>query len=402
MDPQHEFRLRMTRRQFFGRTSMGIGVPALASLLAPGAFAANEGINPKTGGLPDLPHFAPKAKRVIFLHQSGAPSQIELFDYKPKLRELHGTELPDTVRRGQRITGMTSGQSSFPVAAPIFKFEQHGQAGTWISELLPHTAKIVDDIAIIKTMNTDAINHDPAITFIQTGSQQPGRPSLGAWVSYGLGREIETRIAQYEMAYRMQTSVPSLMDLSNEPDHIFEMYGPDSRKPGTYAANCLLARRLAERDVRFIQLYHRGWDQHGDLPRDIALQCKGVDQASAALVQDLKQRGLLDDTLVVWGGEFGRTVYCQGKLTETNYGRDHHPRCFAMWLAGGGVKRGISLGETDDYCYNIVQDPVHIHDLQATVLHCMGIDHKKLTYKFQGRHFRLTDIAGELVTKVLA
>ena len=487
MDPQHEFRLRITRRQFFGRTSMGIGVPALASLLAPGAFAANEGINPKTGGLPDLPHFAPKAKRVIFLHQSGAPSQIELFDYKPKLRELHGTELPDTVRRGQRITGMTSGQSSFPVAAPIFKFEQHGQAGTWVSELLPHTAKIVDDIAIIKTMNTDAINHDPAITFIQTGSQQPGRPSMGAWVSYGLGSEnqnlpafvvlisqanalnpdqplfsrlwgsgflpskyqgvkfraggdpvlflsdppgiskatrrrmldgieklnrmwfdaygdpeIETRIAQYEMAYRMQSSVPSLMDLSNEPDHVFELYGPDSRRPGTYAANCLLARRLAERDVRFIQLYHRGWDQHGDLPRDIALQCKGVDQASAALVQDLKQRGLLDDTLVVWGGEFGRTVYCQGKLTETNYGRDHHPRCFAMWLAGGGVKRGISLGETDDYCYNIVQDPVHIHDLQATVLHCMGIDHKKLTYKFQGRHFRLTDIAGELVTKVLA
>src|SRR5947209_6893418 len=487
MDPQHEFRLRMTRRQFFGRTSMGIGVPALASLLAPGAFAANEGINPKTGGLPDLPHFAPKAKRVIFLHQSGAPSQIELFDYKPKLRELHGTELPDTVRRGQRITGMTSGQSSFPVAAPVFKFEQHGQAGTWVSELLPHTAKIVDDIAIIKTMNTDAINHDPAITFIQTGSQQPGRPSMGAWTSYGLGSEndnlpafvvllsqahaintdqplfsrlwacgflpssyqgvrfrggatpwlvlddapgvskttrremldtvarlnklkameygdpeIETRVAQYEMAYRMQTSVPDLMDLSKEPDSTFELYGPDSRKPGTYAANCLLARRLAERGVRFIQLYHRRWDQHNDLPRDIALQCKGVDQPSAALILDLKRRAMLDDTLVVWAGEFGRTVYCQGKLSATNYGRDHHPRCFSIWMAGGGIQRGLTIGKTDDYCYNIGEDPVHVHDLQATILHCLGIDHTKLTYKFQGRYFRLTDVGGFVVKKVLA
>jgi hypothetical protein len=487
MTIEHEIKLQMTRRQLFGRSAKGIGVAALASLLGPDGLLAAEGINPKTGGLAGLPHFPPKAKRVIFLHQSGAPAQMELFDYKPKLRQYQGTELPGSVRMGQRITGMTTGQSSFPVAAPIFKFQQAGKSGTWISELLPHTAKIVDDIAIIKTVNTDAINHDPAITFIQTGFQQPGRPSMGAWVSYGLGSEnqnlpafvvlisqanalnpdqplfsrlwgngflpskyqgvkfragadpvlylsdlpgvskatrrrmldglaklnkmwfdaygdpeIETRIAQYEMAYRMQTSVPELMDLSKEPDYIFDMYGPDSRKPGTYAANCLLARRMAERNVRFIQLYHRGWDQHNDLPRDIALQCKGTDQPSAALVQDLKQRGLLEDTLVVWGGEFGRTVYCQGKLTETNYGRDHHPKCFAMWMAGGGIKPGVSYGETDDYCYNVVKDPVPIHDLQATILHCLGIDHEKLTYKFQGRYFRLTDIAGQVVKGVLA
>jgi hypothetical protein len=457
MDFEQELKLMLTRRQFFARSSTGIGVAALASLLSPEAFAGGSETNLKTGGLPDLPHFAPKAKR------------------------------PDSVRMGQRITGMTSNQGSLPVAASIFKFDQHGQSGAYVSELLPYTSKIVDDIAIIKTMHTDAINHDPAITFIQTGSQQPGRPSLGSWVSYGLGSEnqnlpafvvlisqanalnpdqplfsrlwgsgflpsnhqgvkfrssgdpvlylsdpsginqttrrrmldgivklnhmraeafgdpeINTRIAQYEMAYRMQTSVPELMDLSKEPERIFEMYGPDSRKPGTYAANCLLARRLAERNVRFIQLYHRGWDQHGDLPRDISLQCKGVDQASAALVQDLKQRGMLEDTLVIWGGEFGRTVYCQGKLTETNYGRDHHPRCFAMWLAGGGIKSGITLGETDDYCYNIVKDPVHVHDLQATILHCLGVDHKRLTFKFQGRHFRLTDIAGNVVTNIVA
>ena len=421
------------------------------------------------------------------MHQSGAPSQIDLFDYKPKLKDVHGSELPDSVRKGQRITGMTSGQDSFPVASSVFDFQRHGQTGTFLSELLPHHAKIVDDISIIKTIHTDAINHDPAITFIQTGSQQPGRPSLGAWLSYGLGSEtqdlpayvvlvsqkvaknnaqplfsrlwgsgflpsryqgikfrssgdpvlylsdppgvdkktrrrmldslqklnmlkaeasgdpeINTRITQYEMAYKMQTSVPELMDLSNEPDHIFDLYGPDSRRPGTYAANCLLARRLAERDVRFVQLYMRGWDQHGDLPRDITLQTKATDQASAALILDLKQRGMLDDTLVVWGGEFGRTVYCQGKLTRTNYGRDHHPRCFSMWMAGGGIKPGFTLGETDDYCYNIVKDPVHIHDVQTTILHCLGIDHKKLTFKFQGRHFRLTDVHGNLVNQVLA
>jgi hypothetical protein len=471
----------LTRRHFFSRTATGIGIAALGSLLAEQGFAA------ETGGLPGLPHFAPKAKRVVFLHQSGGPSQMDLFDYKPTLDKLAGTELPGSIRMGQRITGMTSGQSSFPVARSLFKFQQHGKSGTWASELIPHMAKIVDDITIVKTMNTDAINHDPAITFIQSGSQQPGRPSMGAWVSYGLGSEnknlpafvvmlsqaqalnpdqplfsrlwgagflpsnhqgvrfragsnpvlylhnpegvdpetrrdmldvvgkldrarldqfgdpeIETRISQYEMAYRMQTSVPDLLDLSKEPAHIFDLYGPDARKPGTYASNCLLARRLLERDVRFVQLYHRGWDQHNDLPRDLALQCKGTDQASAALVMDLKQRGMLDDTLVVWGGEFGRTVYCQGRLTETNYGRDHHPRCFTMWMAGGGFKRGFSYGETDDYCYNVVSNPVHVHDLQATILHVLGIDHKRLTYKYQGRHFRLTDVHGEIAKDLLS
>jgi hypothetical protein len=490
MNLNQEFDLHLTRRQLFGLGAKGIGVAALVSLFKQGGFAFGENEanrDPKTGGLIGLPHHAPKVKRVIFLHQSGGPSQFETFDYKPALEKLHGTELPDSIRRGQRITGMTSGQSAFPCAKSLFKFKQHGQSGTWVSELLPHAAKIVDDIAVIKTMHTDAINHDPAITFIQTGFQQPGRPSIGSWVSYGLGSEnqnlpafivllstahalntdqplfsrlwssgflpssyqgvrlrgggtpvlylddppgvskatrrqmldavvklnkmksesygdpeIETRIAQYEMAYRMQTSVPDLMDLSKEPDSVFEMYGPESRKPGTYAANCLLARRLAERGVRFIQLYHRGWDQHNDLPRDLALQCRGTDQPTAALVQDLKQRGLLEDTLVVWGGEFGRTVYCQGKLTEANYGRDHHPRNFAMWMAGGGVKKGIAIGETDDYSYNIVSDPVSVFDLQATMLHLLGVDHKRLTYKFQGRYFRLTDVHGELVEKVLA
>lgn len=479
----------MTRRQFFRRNTVGIaiGIPALAALLTKDGFAADTATDPKTGGLLGLPHFSPKAKRVIFLHQSGAPSQMELFDYKPGLVNLQGQDLPDSVRMGQRITGMTSGQSSFPVAPSIFKFKPYGRSNTWISELLPYHGKIVDDIAIIKSTYTEAINHDPAITFVQTGFQQPGRPSMGAWVTYGLGSEnqnlpafvvmvsqanalnpdqplfsrlwgsgflssryqgvkfrasgdpvlylsnppgvpsptrrrmldgiaklnrllaekygdpeIDTRVAQYEMAYRMQTSVPDLMDLSKESDSTFELYGPDSRKPGTYAANCLLARRLAERGVRFIQLYHRGWDQHNDLPRDIALQCRGVDQPSAALVLDLKQRGMLDDTLVVWAGEFGRTVYCQGKLSATNYGRDHHPRCFAIWMAGGGIQRGLGIGKTDDYSYNILEDPVHVHDLQATILHCLGIDHLRLTYKFQGRDFRLTDVGGNVVKKVLA
>jgi uncharacterized protein (DUF1501 family) len=482
-DPVRERELILTRRQLFGKTTNGIGVMALASLLNPKLFADSSA----TGGLPELPHFAPTAKRVIYLHQSGAPSQIDLFDYKPKLADVAGSELPDSIRQGQRITGMTSGQNSLPVAPSIFKFARAGENGTWISELLPHTAKIVDSISIVKTINTDAINHDPAITFIQTGFVQPGRPSMGAWVSYGLGSEnhnlpafvvlisqanalnrdqplftrlwssgflpskyqgvrfrasgdpvlflanpegldpecrramldslgelnhiteqsygdpeITARISQYEMAYRMQSSVPDLTDLSKEPESTFALYGEDSRKPGTYAANCLMARRLAERGVRFIQLYHRGWDQHNDLPRDLALQCKGTDQASAALVTDLKQRGLLDDTLVVWGGEFGRTVYCQGHLTPTNYGRDHHPRCFSMWFAGGGIKRGATVGETDDYSYNAVSDPTPIHDVQATVLHCLGIDHTRLTYKFQGRHFRLTDVAGNITKKILA
>ena len=481
MNPKLERDLIVTRRQFFGRTATGIGTAALSHLMHADGYSATQPI-----GLPGVPHFAPKAKRVIYMFQSGAPSQIDMFDYKPMLEKFHGQDLPDSVRKGQRITGMTSGQSSLPIASSIFKFQQHGQSGTALSELLPYTAKVVDDLAFVKTVHTDAINHDPAITFILSGFQQPGRPSLGSWISYGLGSEnqdlpgfvvlisqgsnlnqsqplfsrlwgsgflpsryqgvkfqssgdpvlyltnpkgidastrrnmldvvsqinslrsqefgdpeIETRIAQYEMAYNMQTSVPELMDLSSEPEHVFNHYGPDSRKPGTYAANCLLARRLAERDVRFIQLFHRGWDQHSDLPRDIRLQARDTDQASAALVQDLKERGLLEDTLVIWGGEFGRTVYCQGKLSETNYGRDHHPRCFTMWMAGGGIKPGITYGQTDDYCYNVVEDPVHVYDLQATALHCLGIDHKRLTFKYQGRHFRLTDIHGNVVEPLL-
>ena len=481
MNPQLERDLLATRRQFFGRTAAGIGPMALSFLLR------GEGYGATAGGLPELPHFAPRAKRVIYMFQSGAPSQIDLFDHKPLLRKYHGQDLPDSVRKGQRITGMTSGQDRLPVAASLFKFQPHGQSGTELSELLPHTAKVVDDISLVKTVQTDAINHDPAITFIQSGFQQPGRPSMGSWVSYGLGSanrdlpgfvvlisqgsnlnqsqplfsrlwgsgflpsryqgvkfrssddpvlylsnpkgidastrrsmldavseinrlrsqefgdpEIETRIAQYEMAYRMQASVPELMDLSGEPEHVFERYGPDSRKPGTYAANCLLARRLAERDVRFVQLFHRGWDQHTDLPRDIRLQARDTDQASAALIMDLKERGLLQDTLVIWGGEFGRTVYCQGKLSETNYGRDHHPRCFTVWMAGGGIKPGSTHGQTDDYCYNVVEDPVLVYDLQATALHCLGVDHKRLTFKYQGRHFRLTDVHGEVVEPLLA
>lgn len=487
MNPHLEHDLAVTRRQFFGRTATGIGPLALACLLRGEGYGAGPESTEGAGGLEGLPHFAPKAKRVIYMFQSGAPSQIDLFDHKPLLRQFHGEDLPDSVRKGQRITGMTSGQDRLPVAASVFQFQQHGQSGTELSELLPHTGKVVDDIALVKTVQTDAINHDPAITFIQSGFQQPGRPSMGSWVSYGLGSEnhdlpgfvvlisqgsnlnqsqplfsrlwgsgflpsryqgvkfrsgsdpvlylsnprgidsstrrsmldtlaeinrmrsrefgdpeIETRISQYEMAYRMQSSVPELMDLSKEPDHVFERYGPDARTPGTYAANCILARRLAERDVRFVQLFHRGWDQHQDLPRDIRLQARDTDQASAALVADLKERGLLDDTLVIWGGEFGRTVYCQGKLSESNYGRDHHPRCFTMWMAGGGIKPGLTHGKTDDYCYNVVEDPVHVYDLQATALHCLGIDHKKLTFKYQGRHFRLTDVHGSVVDSLLA
>ena len=487
---EREFDLHLTRRQLFGLAARGIGVAALGSLVGGDLLSAAQGKpaapGQKAHGLAGLPHFPPRAKRVIFLHQSGGPSQLETFDYKPGLARFQGTQIPDSVRQGQRVA-QTMGQSLLPVAKSLYSFAQYGKSGTWVSELLPHTAKIVDDITVIKTMYTDAINHDPAITFIQTGFQQPGRPSMGAWLSYGLGSEndslpafvvllsqahainadqplfsrlwgsgflpssyqgvrfragsdpvlfledppgidktarremldavaklnqmkhdaygdpeIETRIAQYEMAYRMQTSVPDLMDLSKEPDSIFELYGPESRKPGTYASNCLLARRLAERDVRFIQLYHRGWDQHNDLPRDLALQCKGTDQPTAALITDLKQRGLLDDTLVVWGGEFGRTVFSQGKLTDANYGRDHHPRNFCMWVAGGGTKRGAVLGETDDFSYNTTSDPVSVYDLQATILHLLGIDHTKLTYQFQGRDFRLTDVHGEVVKKILA
>jgi hypothetical protein len=467
----------LTRRYFFGKASAGLGIAALSSLLE-----AED-----AGGLPGLPHFPPTAKRVIYLFQSGAPSQMELFDYKPRLKDLTGTELPDSIRSGQRLTGMTAGQTSFPVAASLFQFERRGNSGAWVSELMPHVAKVADDLCFIKSMYTEAINHDPAVTFFQTGFQLAGRPSIGAWLAYGLGSEnrdlpafvvmisqgsgnpndqpladrqwgsgflptryqgvkfrsqgdpvlylsdpagfgtaarrrfiddvarlntvemdefgdpeIATRIAQYEMAYKMQSSVPELTDLSREPARTFELYGPDARKPGTFAANCLLARRMAERGVRFIQLFHRGWDQHNELPKQIAGQAKDTDQASAALVQDLKERGLLKDTLVVWGGEFGRTVYCQGKLTADNYGRDHHPRCFTMWLAGGGVRPGMTFGETDDFCYNIVKDPVHVHDLHATILRTLGIDHTRLTYKFQGRAFRLTDVAGSVVKQILS
>jgi uncharacterized protein (DUF1501 family) len=486
MDPRREYELLLTRRQLFGRAATGIGAAALASLLSPDAFAAPAGSPKGSRGVLKALHFAPKAKRVIYLHQSGAPSHIDLFDYKPKLKEHHGAELPGSVRMGQRITGMTSGQKAFPCVAPMFAFAQHGKTGTWISELLPHTAGIVDEICIIKSMHTEAINHDPAITYTQTGSQQPGRPSIGAWMSYGLGSEngdlpayivlisqgsgnkndqplfgrlwgsgflpsvhqgvklrsvgdpvlhladppgidaagrrrmldaaaqlnqmagqafgdpeINTRIAQYEMAYKMQASVPDLMDLSEESEETFAMYGPESRKPGTYAANCLLARRLAERGVRFVQLFHRGWDQHNNLPKQIRGQCLDTDQPSAALVKDLKQRGLLDDTLVIWGGEFGRTVYCQGTLTRDNYGRDHHGRCFSLWMTGAGVKGGMTLGETDDFCYNITKDPVHVHDLHATILHLMGVDHERLTYRYQGRDFRLTDVHGQVVRSIL-
>jgi hypothetical protein len=468
MDP-----LLLTRRYFFSRLSTGLGIPALANLLA-------------SEGLPGLPHHPPKTKRVIYLFMSGGPSQMDLFDYKPRLGELRATELPDSVRMGQRLTGMTATQSSFPVAPSIFQFAQHGQSGAWVSDLLPHTAKVVDRMCFIKSMHTEAINHDPAVTFFQTGFQLAGRPSIGAWLSYGLGSEnkdlpafvvmisqgtgnpadqplydrlwgsgflptryqgvkfrslgdpvlylsnpsgfeaadrrrfiddlgqlnqllagdygdpeITTRIAQYEMAYRMQTSVPELTDLSKEPASTFELYGPESRKPGTFAANCLLARRLAERGVRFIQLFHRGWDQHNKLPKQIPGQCRDIDQAGAGLITDLEQRGLLDDTLLVWGGEFGRTVYCQGRLTQDDYGRDHHPRCFTMWLAGAGVQRGFTYGETDDFCYNITRDPVHVHDLHATILHLLGIDHTRLTYKYQGRHFRLTDIHGRIPRRIL-
>lgn len=475
MNPLLENAQLLTRRHFFGRAATGIGVAALASLLQEDARGA------------DLPHFRPTAKRVIYLLQSGAPSQLDLFDWKPKLQDLRGSELPASIRKGQRLTGMTSTQESFPVAPSKFKFARHGRSGAWVSDLLPRTAGVVDDLCFVKSMYTEAINHDPAITFFQTGAQIAGRPSIGSWVSYGLGSdnkdlpafvvlisqgsgnpadqplydrlwgsgflpsryqgvkfrsvgdpvlylsnpeglsdsarrrflddlaklnqlkleesgdpEVATRIAQYEMAYRMQASVPELTDLSKEPQHILDLYGPDARKPGTYAANCLLARRLAERGVRFIQLFHRGWDQHTNLPKQIAGQCRDTDQASAALIQDLKQRGLLDDTLVIWGGEFGRTVYCQGTLTAEDYGRDHHPRCFTVWLAGGGIKPGHTHGETDEYCYNIVKDPVHVHDLHATILHCLGFDHTQLTFKFQGRYHRLTDVHGHVVQDILS
>jgi hypothetical protein len=479
-----EHALLQTRRHFFGRAATGIGAVALASLLSENASA--DATLPKAAGLANLPHFAPKAKRVIYLFQSGAPSQLDLFDHKPKLASLGGTELPESIRQGQRLTGMTSSQASFPVAPSIFGFKQHGESAAWVSELLPHTAAIADRLTFIKSLHTEAINHDPAITFFQTGAQLSGRPSIGSWLAYGLGSEnrdlpafvvmvsqgtgrpndqplydrlwgagflparfqgvkfraqgdpvlflsnppgldaaarrrtlddlallneqhlaevgdpeIAARIAQYELAYRMQTSVPELIDTADEPESTFRLYGDDARKPGTFAANCLLARRLVERGVRFVQLFHRGWDQHTKLPGELKLQCKDTDQGSAALVSDLARHGLLDDTLVIWGGEFGRTVYCQGKLTPADYGRDHHPRCFAVWMAGGGIKPGVSYGQTDDFSYNVVDSPVHVHDLHATLLHLLGIDHERLTFQYQGRHHRLTDVAGRVVKDIL-
>ncbi len=460
-----------TRRTFL---KSAVGTAALSALLQKDGLAG-------TG----MTHFPAKAKRVVYLFQSGGPSHLELLDEKPELKRLHGTELPESIRQGQRLTGMTSGQSSFPVIASKFDFHSCGQSGIRLSELLPHTGRVVDDICVIRSMHTEAINHDPAITFIQTGSQQPGRPSLGAWASYGLGSEAEdlpaflvlishgsgsdanqgllerlwgsgflpsshqgvklrssgdpvlylsdpkgidrnlrrkmldniaalntkhlqqtgdpeitTRIAQYEMAFRMQTSVPELIDTSKETENTFQLYGEEARKPGTFAANCLLTRRLLEKGVRFVQLYHRGWDQHGGLPTNIPKQCHDIDQPQAALIADLKQRGMLEDTLIIWGGEFGRTVYGQGGLQD-NYGRDHHGRCFSMWLAGGGIRPGYEFGQTDDYGYNIVRDPVHIHDLNATILQCLGFDHERLTYRYQGRDFRLTDIHGKVVQSIL-
>ncbi len=484
MTPLIDHRLLVNRRHFFRRA--GIGTAALSGLLGDQLSRAAAPEHSVAGGLLGLPHLAPKAKRVIYLFQSGAPSQLDLFDYKPQLAGRQGTDLPDSIRRGQRLTGMTATQDRFPVAPTRFRFAQHGRGGAWLSELLPHTARVADELCFIKTLHTEAINHDPAITFFQTGAQLAGRPSIGSWLSYGLGSanrdlpafvvllsngtgnpmdqplydrlwssgflptthqgikfraggdpvlflsnpagldpsgrrrmlddlatlnqiqfaefgdpEIATRMAQYELAYRMQMSVPELTDVSREPASVFDLYGLEARKPGTFAANCLLARRLAERGVRFIQLFHRGWDQHTKLPTQLPGQCRDTDQPSAALIADLRQRGLLDDTLVVWGGEFGRTVYCQGRLTKDDYGRDHHPRCFTIWLAGGGIRGGMTFGQTDDFGYNVANDPVHVHDLHATMLHCLGIDHTRLTFKFQGRHHRLTDVKGEVVKSIL-
>jgi hypothetical protein len=474
----------MSRRAVLNRFGMGLGGLALANLVNPAGLAASAGMRQDGGVLGGQFHVRPRATRVIYLFMAGGPSQMETFDYKPVLNERNGEQLPDSVRQGQRLTGMSGNQSSLPLAGSQFGFSRHGRNGTWISDLLPHTAKVVDDLCIVRSMYTEAINHDPAITFFQSGSQIAGRPSMGAWIHYGLGSdnqdlpafvvlitpgkvdqplyarlwgsgflpsehqgvqfrsgkdavlylanpdgisresrrllldrlkdlhahaaerlgdsEVDARIAQYEMSYRMQASVPEVMDVSREPDETFELYGKDSRTPGTFAANCLLARRLAERGVKFVQLYHQGWDQHDNLPRGIERQCRETDQASAALVIDLKRRGLLDDTLVIWGGEFGRTSYSQGKLTATNYGRDHHPRCFTAWMAGGGVKAGLVHGATDDFSYNVVDGAVHVHDFQATLLHLLGIDHERLTYFYQGRRFRLTDVSGQVVDALLA
>jgi hypothetical protein len=474
---------KMERRDFLSRTAMGLGAFALQQLMGPTAVRASQ---PSEAALQQgLSTLAPKARRVVFLFMAGGPSQFETFDYKPKLQGLYGRQLPDSVRKGQRLTGMSANQAVLPVVPSAYAFQRHGRSGTWVSQLLPHTARVVDELCIVRSVFTEQINHDPAITFFQTGHQLAGRPSMGAWVSYGLGSEnrnlpafivmvskdapkdqplyarlwgngflpsehqgvqfrsgpdpvlflqdpegydspdrremldhlrrlnemqqqtwadpeLEARIAQYEMAYRMQTSVPGVMDTTDEPEEVFELYGPASRDKGSYAANCLLARRLLEKDVRFVQLYHQGWDHHDGLPKNMERQCRQIDQPTAALLTDLGRRGLLEDTLVVWGGEFGRTVYSQGRISKEGYGRDHHPRCFTMWMAGAGVKKGFGFGQTDDFSYNIVRDPVSVHDLQATMLHLMGIDHEQLTYRFQGRRFRLTDVHGSVVRPLLA
>jgi len=478
-----EHGLNANRRKFISRMSLGLGSAALGSLLIPDLFGVKE--SAEDAIMKAVPHIAPKAKRVIYLFQNGAPSQLETFDYKPMLRERMGEDLPESIRNGQRLTGMTANQTKFPLIGSYYDFKQYGKSGTYVSDLFPHMASVVDDLCIIKSMHTEAINHDPALTFFQSGAQQGNRPSMGSWVSYGLGTEnnnlpafcvllsrgkgngqgvysklwtngfldsvhqgvqfssgdnpilylqdqagmdrnarrkmldkiaalnnleyeqygdpeIAAKIQQYEMAYRMQTAVPEIIDTSKESDSVIKMYGPDCLVPGTYAANCLLARKLSESGVRFIQLYHQGWDQHGNLPNEMRGQAKDVDQPSAALIKDLKQRGLLDETLVIWGGEFGRTNFCQGPMTFDNYGRDHHPRCFSIWMAGGGVKPGIVHGETDDFGYNIIKDPVHVHDFQATVLNLLGLEHEKLTYKFQGRRYRLTDLYGNVVNNIIA
>ncbi len=486
MNACHEYLNHLSRRQFFAGAGLAMGSVAL-SLLAPRlqAAARRDALAARVHpGLPYLPHFAPTAKRIIYLHMNGGPSQLDTFDYKPGLAKEFDKDLPESIRQGQRITTMTSGQTRFPTAPSIFKFAQHGQSRAWVSELLPHTAKLVDDLAIVRSVHTNAINHDPACTFLMTGSELPGKASLGSWLAYGLGSENNdlpafvvltpkfspkvaaqalftrmwssgflptthngvalraqgdpvlfidnpngvdattrrrmldalgklndlnhrrygdpetlTRIAQYEMAFRMQTSVPELTDFSTESQETLDLYGPDVKEPGSFAASCLLARRLAERDVRVVQINHRGWDQHGTLPEHLKIQCKDTDQGCYALVTDLKRRGLLKDTLVVWAGEFGRTVYSQGTLTRTNYGRDHHPRCFTIWMAGGGVKGGLVYGETDDFSYNIVRDPVSLHDLNATILHTLGIDHSKFTFKSQGLDQRLTGVEPAKVVK---
>jgi Protein of unknown function (DUF1501) len=480
VDPRLQHHLQLTRRAFFGRGAVGLGSVALATLLA------EQGLADTTPGR--LPHFAPKAKRVIYLLQGGAPSHLDLFDHKPQMAKWRGQEIPPSVTQGQRLTTMTAGQKSKPVLPGITGFKQYGKSGAWVCDFLPHTAAVADELCFIRSLHSEAINHAPAVTLFLTGSELPGRPSIGAWLGYGLGSlnenlpsfvamtsrdkeascgqifydyywgsgflpsryqgvhfrpngdpvlylshpggmsqevrrgllddlaqlnelkqkemgdpEIGTRIAQYEMAFRMQTSVPALADFRNEPKPILEMYGPDVERPGSFARHCLLARRLAERGVRYIQLIHAGWDQHQNLPTQLKIQCQDVDQPSAALVKDLKQRGLLDDTLVVWGGEFGRTPFGQGDINNPKvHGRDHHPRCFTIWMAGGGIKGGMTYGETDDYAYNVVKDPVHVHDFQATLLHCLGIDHTRLTFKFQGRDFRLTDVHGKVVKPILA